>query len=103
MPPSRYPGMTRDLCVLVDRNQSYGAIIAVVQALPTGEGDVPVESIHLIDRHVGTGVPEGKVSLTFSLAYRSPDRTLTQDEVDRRHAQVVDALAREAGAVLRTS
>ena len=101
-PPSRFPGVTRDLSALVDRNRNYGAIIAAIQALPAGESDAPVESVELIDRYLGAGVPEGKVSLTFSVSYRSPDRTLTQDEVDRRHAQLVDALARSVGAALRT-
>jgi phenylalanyl-tRNA synthetase beta chain len=100
--PSRFPKVIRDLCVLVDGTPSYGAIIAIVQALPM-EGDIaPIESVELIDRYVGAGVPAGKVSLTFSVAYRSAERTLTQDEVDRRHAQLFDVLAREFGATLRT-
>ena len=101
VPPSRFPRVTRDVCVLVDRNRNYGAIIETIQALSVGENDAPVESVELIDRYLGAGVPEGKVSLTFSVAYRSPDRTLTQDEVDRRHAQVVDKLVRGVGATLR--
>lgn len=100
--PSRFPGVTRDLCVLVDGTRSYGAIIAIVEALPMGGDAAPIESVELIDRYVGAGVPAGKVSLTFSVAYRSAERTLTQDEVDRRHAQLIDHLAREVGAVLRT-
>jgi phenylalanyl-tRNA synthetase beta chain len=100
--PSRFPRVTRDVSVLVDRNRNYGAIIETIQALSAGENDAPVESIELIGRYLGAGVPGGKVSLTFSVAYRSPARTLTQDEVDRRHAQLVETLVRGVGATLRT-
>jgi phenylalanyl-tRNA synthetase beta chain len=47
-------------------------------------------------------VPEGKASLTFSVTYRSADRTLTQDEADARHQALLRCLEREVGATLRS-
>ncbi len=101
---SRFPKTVRDMCVLVDRNRSLGDILNVITAFRASEGagDDLIESLELIDRYVGRGVPDDKVSLTFSLTYRRPDRTLVQDEVDARHQALLDALVRQAGATLRS-
>jgi len=38
-------------------------------------------------------VPSGKKSLAYTIAYRAPDRTLTDDEVNARHAAVLERLS----------
>ena len=100
-PVPKYPSSARDLSVLVDRNQSYGDIISVVEALRAGADGEAIESVELIDRYLGKGVPDGKVSLTFSAVYRRSDRTLTQEEVDGLHERLLGILAERCGAQLR--
>lgn len=97
----KFPSSARDLSVLVDRNRSYGDIIAAVEALRAGADGEAIESIVLIDRYLGKGVPDGKVSLTFSAVYRRSDRTLTQEEVDGLHERLLGILAERCGAQLR--
>ena len=46
------------------------------------------------DRYQGKGVPDGKVSLSLRLTFRSPDRTLTDAEVQK----AMDARARGAAS-----
>jgi phenylalanyl-tRNA synthetase beta chain len=53
------------------------------------------------DRYEGKGVPDGKVSLSFRLTYQSPERTLTDDEVQAAMQRIVEALTRELQAVQR--
>jgi phenylalanyl-tRNA synthetase beta chain len=48
----------------------------------------------------GKGVPEGKVSVAFTLEYRSEEVTLRDEEVDRAHMDLRKAL-QEKGYVLR--
>jgi phenylalanyl-tRNA synthetase beta chain len=96
-PLSRFPRMVRDVSILVDRNRTHGDIIAAVEASPP-EG---MESIELVDRYLGKGVPAGQVSLTFSVSYRLQDRTLTQDEVDRWHESLLQLLVSRVSATLR--
>lgn len=100
-PVSKFPKSVRDLSVLVDRNQSYGDIIGAVEALRVGADGEAIESVELIDRYLGKGVPEGRVSLTFSVTYRRKERTLTQDEVDGLHERVLQVLVESCGAEQR--
>ena len=50
--------------------------------------------LNLFDVYRGEQVPEGTMSLAFSLSLRDPERTLTDDDADA----VMDAIARAAGA-----
>jgi phenylalanyl-tRNA synthetase beta chain len=53
------------------------------------------------DRYRGKGVPEGSVSLSLRLTFRSPDRTLTDAEVEQAMDAVVAALGTAHGATRR--
>jgi len=53
------------------------------------------------DRYRGKGVPDGRVSLSLRLTFRSAERTLTDAEVDAAMEQIVAALAAAHGAVRR--
>jgi phenylalanyl-tRNA synthetase beta chain len=98
---SKFPRSVRDLSVFVDRNRSYGAIIVAVEALRLGPDGEAIEAVELIDRYLGKGVPDGQVSLTFSVTYRRRDRTLTQEEVDGLHQRLLGTLEESCGARLR--
>jgi phenylalanyl-tRNA synthetase beta chain len=58
--------------------------------------------VELFDVFSGTGVPAGSRSLAYRVVYRDPKtatdpeaaRTLTDDEVDKRHEKVRQALGK---------
>ena len=58
-------------------------------------------SVREFDRYQGKGVPQGRVSLSLRLTFRSPERTLTDAEVDEAMTRIVDALGATHGAVRR--
>jgi phenylalanyl-tRNA synthetase beta chain len=53
------------------------------------------------DRYQGKGIPDGKVSLSFRLTFQSPDRTLTDEEVQAGMQHIMDALTRDLQAIQR--
>jgi phenylalanyl-tRNA synthetase beta chain len=57
--------------------------------------------IREFDRYQGKGIPDGKVSVSFRLTFQSPDRTLTDDEVQAAMQRIMDALTRDLQAVQR--
>ncbi|MBF8265404.1 MAG: phenylalanyl-tRNA synthetase subunit beta, partial [Dehalococcoidia bacterium] len=52
--------------------------------------------------YTGAPIPPGKKSLAYRLVYQSPDRTLTDEEVDKVQERILNRLQKELGAVLRT-
>ncbi|HVG73184.1 MAG TPA: hypothetical protein VM819_19885, partial [Vicinamibacterales bacterium] len=53
------------------------------------------------DRYQGKGVPEGKISLSLRLTFRSVDRTLTDAEINAAMDAVLAALKAKHSAVQR--
>ena len=91
-----FPAVERDLALVVpDRVPA-----ADVEALIRKMGGALLEDVGVFDHYRGKGVPEGHRSLAYRLRFLSANRTLTDDEVDRAVAPVVDHL-REALGVER--
>jgi phenylalanyl-tRNA synthetase beta chain len=94
----RFPASLRDLAVVVDAAVSAADVLRELQR---ADAHRLVEEALLFDVYTGAPVPAGKKNLAFSLRYRAPDRTLTDDEVNALHAGLVQAVSRAFGAELR--
>jgi phenylalanyl-tRNA synthetase beta chain len=95
-PLERFPAVLRDLSILCDPALGYGEIAARIRVAAGPQ----LRSVTLSDRYQGPQVPEGKVSLTVTLRYQEPSRTLTGEEIQASVARVVGDL-RLAGADIR--
>ena len=95
--PSLFPPVKRDLSLVVGDAVTFEAVDRVIRRV----GSELASRVELIDRYTGKQVPAGRYSLTFSLEYRDPSRTLTADEVDVVHQRIGETLVRELGAQLR--
>jgi phenylalanyl-tRNA synthetase beta chain len=93
----RFPAIVRDLSILVDN----GLPAATVRGTIRAAAPETLAGITEFDRYRGAGVPEGRVSLSLRLTFRSPDRTLTDAEADAAMAGIVEVLASSHGAVRR--
>lgn len=93
----RFPSVTRDLALLLDRETPAGQVVRALTEAAEGLA----ERVELFDVYEGEHVPEGKRSLAFRLVYRDPEATLTDKRVDTAHARVVKAATSELGAVVR--
>ena len=96
-PIPRFPASARDVALVVKDGIPAGEVEAAVRA---AAGPL-AEAVRLFDRFVGGQVPPGHSSLAFRVIYRSPDRTLTDAEVDAAHANVIAAASSKFGAMLR--
>lgn len=95
--PSSLPPSFRDLSVVLDKTVSYEQIQKALAGVKT---DVAF-SYQLIDVYAGERLPEGKKSVTFSLAFSNPERTLKDSEIDACFQQIVTHLNATIGAALR--
>ena len=93
----RFPGVSRDLAVLVDAQTPVGHL---QQAICEKAGQY-LENVDLFDIYTGKQVPEGKKSVAFSISFRASDRTLTDEEVNAAFDHVLQNLQEKFGAVLR--
>jgi phenylalanyl-tRNA synthetase beta chain len=93
----RFPSVVRDVSVLVDSALPAAAVRGTIRS------SAPATLVNVVefDRYRGKGVPEGRVSLSLRLTFRSPERTLTDGDVDAAMEAIVRALAETHGAIRR--
>lgn len=94
-PLPKYPSASRDIALLVDERVTYKQVYSIIRQFPL------VVSVLLFDLYVGEQIPKGKKSLAFRIIYQSPNRTLTDREVDEIQQEILAKLSQELGAVLR--
>lgn len=94
---SRLPAIRRDLNLVFDEAVSWNQVERDLRELQLPD----LIAIDFVDLYRGKQVPAGKKSLTFSLLFRSDERTLTHDEADERSQQAVGRLADRFAAALR--
>lgn len=96
-PLPRFPAVTRDVAVVLPEQVEADRVRSVIAA---AAGEL-CAGITLFDLYRGHPVPEGHRSLAFRVVYRSPERSLTDAEVDGIHARVRQVIQQELGATLR--
>lgn len=93
----RYPSITRDIALVVEKDKSANELKTVIQEA----GGSLLKEVHIFDLYEGDRLEAGKKSIAFSLKYLDPERTLTDEDVTKAHQQVLTALEQKTGAVLR--
>jgi len=97
-PIPRFPAIRRDLSIIVDEAVRWSQISTAVNSRAPAE----LEDVQFVGIYRGRGVPSGRKSVTLSLRFRDEDGTLTHEQVDRFEKSIVEALARDVRARLRT-
>lgn len=96
-PLPQFPSSRRDVAMLVAEAVTHDAVLQTVKQAKAAN----LESAELFDVFRGKNVPEGQKSLAYAFTYRSPERTLTDSEVNAAHEKVVAALKAQLKAELR--
>jgi phenylalanyl-tRNA synthetase beta chain len=96
-PLARYPGVQRDLAIVVSADMPSGEASRAIEAVRPPW----LRRVELFDVYEGAQVGPGRKSLAYGLLYQADDRTLTDAEVSAVHAEVVERLKAELGAEVR--
>jgi len=95
-PIPRFPSITRDIALVIDKQVSYQQAEDVIRSFPL------VRKITLFDFYRGEQIPEGKKSFAIRIVYQSPSHTLTDEEVNGVQQEILDKLLQALGAILRS-
>jgi phenylalanyl-tRNA synthetase beta chain len=93
-----YPEVKQDLAFIVDEHVPAGELVDVAREAARPE----LREMRVFDVYRGEQIGEGKKSIAFSVAFQSPERTLSDEDAARSRERIVQALANRFGAQLRT-
>ena len=97
-PIPKNPPTYRDISIILPEASGFNEIMDIIRKI----GGEVLEDVKIFDLFKGKQVPAGKKSMTFSLVFRNPQRTLTDKEVDDIRLNIINELNKKLGAELRT-
>ncbi len=95
---SKYPQITRDISFIVDTNFIPNNYFDLIREIG---GDL-IEQVELLDKYENEAkFGKNKISYTYRVVYRSPERTLKADEVDPLQSKLYEQTKAIYNAELR--
>ena len=103
-PFSTFPPAIKDLALVVDQNESAEQVRSSLEliAIDIAKGKFEVDPVTIFDLFSGKGMPENKKSIACSMRFRSPDRTLGENEVNAAFEKIVEKIENNTPYSLRT-
>lgn len=96
-PLPKFPAMTRDIAILIDEEVPVGNVVKAIEE----HGAEILEDVKVFDIYRGEQVEAGKKSVAISLTYRHAEKTLTDEETQVVHSDILNTLNEKFNAVLR--
>jgi len=96
-PIPRFPFSKRDISVICGKDRSAGELRKIM--LSGGSGIV--RGVEIVTQYEGAPIPPGKRSVSFSIEYGDPTRTLKDDEISKAHLKLRGLIAESPGVELR--
>ena len=96
-PLSKFPGMSRDLALVVTDSTSVADVMSLIREKA---GDY-LTKLNLFDIYQGKGIDPDRKSLALGLTWQHPSRTLNEEEVNEAVDNVLAHLADRIDAQLR--
>ncbi|PYS74429.1 MAG: phenylalanine--tRNA ligase subunit beta [Acidobacteria bacterium] len=96
-PLPRYPMVVRDISILLSRTIQLDEVLATVDEQSVSD----CRGARFVGVYEGANIPADKRSLTLRVEYRSDERTLRDEEVEERHAQLTQYLLQKFSAEQR--
>lgn len=93
-----FPAVTKDIALVVDEDVTNEKLMQVMRSA----GGKLLSSIQLFDVYRDEErLGAGKKSMAYALEYRSPDKTLTAEEVNKQHERLIKKTCGATGAEVR--
>ncbi|MBQ7488256.1 MAG: phenylalanine--tRNA ligase subunit beta [Clostridia bacterium] len=96
-PLPKFPAVTRDLALVMTESTTVGSVLRVIEQA----GKPILANVSVFDIYRGAPMMPGTKSVAFSLQFRNPDRTLSDDDVNPVMQKIIDECKAQCNAILR--
>lgn len=97
VPLPKFPGVKRDLAVLVPESVPGGEMVQAI----VDSGELLVEHVEIFDVFRGRHLEQGLKSIGITISYRAADQTLEDEAVDRIHTKITEMILSRFNGQLR--
>lgn len=97
VPLPKFPSTSRDIAMLVKEDVLAGDIAKIIKQR---SGKI-LEGLKLFDVYKGKQVEDGYKSMAYNITFRAADKTLTEEEITKTMAKIINGLETNFDAQLR--
>ena len=94
---TKFLPVKRDISLVIERDISVKELMGTIKET----GGPLLKGAELLDEYFGGQIPTGKRGLTFSIEYLAGDRQLTEDQIEKAHNLIKEAIVNKFGALIR--
>lgn len=94
---SKYPAVSRDLALLIDKNVEF----AQIEQIARNSEKKLLKKVELFDVYEGDNLPEGKKSYAVNFVLQDETKTMNDKQTDAIMKKIVANLEKQLGAALR--
>ncbi|MCW5914571.1 MAG: phenylalanine--tRNA ligase subunit beta [Chitinophagaceae bacterium] len=98
-PVARYPAVSRDLSMVLDRSVQFGEIEEVIHALKIKR----MQRIQMFDLYESDKLGVGKKSVALNFIFSDPEKTLTDQDTDGMMNKIIRTLSEKVNAEIRSN
>ncbi|MBT5716282.1 MAG: phenylalanine--tRNA ligase subunit beta [Opitutae bacterium] len=101
---SSFPPAIKDLALVSNQSEPAEKVRSSLESVANqvANGKFMVDPVVIFDVFSGQGLDEGKKSVACGMRFRSPDRTLAEDEVNQAFEKIVEKINQDTPYTLRT-
>jgi len=96
---NRFPAVTRDLALIIDKGTSF----AMLKDIAGKAERELLQDVSVFDVYEGKGVETGKKSYALRFILQDETKTLSDKEIDRVMEKLTKAFTEKAGAIIRSA
>ena len=93
----KFPSVKRDLSFILDKGVSF----EVIKEVAFKAENKILKTVSLFDVYEGDKLEKGKVSYAIGLILQDPSKTLTDKQIDKSVARILEEITKATGATLR--
>ncbi|MBR2578259.1 MAG: phenylalanine--tRNA ligase subunit beta, partial [Erysipelotrichaceae bacterium] len=91
---NRYPSISRDISIILDDEVKAEDLIRLCKKA----GGALVKSVEVFDVYKGEHIEKGKKSVSLSIIYEDPNKTLKVEDINEHHEKILTELNRQYNA-----
>ena len=96
-PAPKYPAISRDLSILINKKLTNAQVENVIKA----NSGKYLKELRVIDVYEGAHIEMGKKSIAYNLTFLNEKDTLTDDVVNKAMSKITESLENELEAIIR--
>ncbi len=97
-PLAKYPSITRDFAVVLDKT----VLVKQIEDIIKHKGGDILDRFELFDVYEGEQIEEGLRNIAYTITYRDRKRTLTDEEANAVHSNILNEISEKLGGKLRS-